>query len=53
VLRAGMSVSAEAIALHCRDQIAAFKVPKSMRFLRSLPKNTSGKILKRELANLK
>lgn len=34
---------------HVRGQLAAFKVPKQVTFIDDLPRNASGKILKREL----
>ena len=34
---------------HVRGQLARYKVPKSVVFVDSLPKNPSGKLLKREL----
>jgi acyl-CoA synthetase (AMP-forming)/AMP-acid ligase II len=45
--RAGLS-SAELDA-HCLDSIARFKRPKRYMFVTELPKNNSGKVLKREL----
>ena len=39
---------AEVIA-HCREQLAHFKAPKKVLFVDALPKNPSGKLLKREL----
>lgn len=39
---------AEVIA-HCRETLAAYKVPKSVRFVSELPKSPIGKILRREL----
>lgn len=34
---------------HCRDNLANYKVPKHCMFVAELPRNPSGKILKREL----
>jgi long-chain acyl-CoA synthetase len=49
VLRAGHTVSAEALIEHCRKSLAGFKKPREVHFLDELPRNPSGKILKREL----
>jgi len=35
---------------HCAGKLATFKVPKSVEVIEVLPRNASGKILKRELA---
>jgi acyl-CoA synthetase (AMP-forming)/AMP-acid ligase II len=49
-LKAGASVDAEALRSHCREHIAAFKVPRYLWFLDDpLPRNANGKFLKREL----
>ncbi|NUS85288.1 MAG: AMP-binding protein [Streptomyces sp.] len=45
----GSRPTAEELIAHCRKGLAGFKVPKYMVFAESLPKNPSGKILKREL----
>ena len=39
----------EAIIAHCRGRIAGYKVPKSVDFVDVLPRNPSGKVLRREL----
>jgi fatty-acyl-CoA synthase len=39
----------EAILAHAREHLAPFKLPKSVHFVDELPKNPSGKLLKREL----
>ncbi len=43
-------ISTEEIILeHCRQRLAPFKLPKRVLFVDRLPKNPSGKLLKREL----
>jgi len=49
VLNAGASADEEGIRAHARERIAGFKVPKSVDFVSELPRNPSGKILRREL----
>jgi long-chain acyl-CoA synthetase len=51
-LREGATVSASELISFCREQLAGFKLPKHVVFLGELPKNPSGKILKRELRKL-
>ena len=36
---------------YCRERLAKYKVPNSIEFLEELPKNTTGKILRRALKN--
>jgi acyl-CoA synthetase (AMP-forming)/AMP-acid ligase II len=43
------AVSADEIVSWCRDRLAHFKCPKSVEFAASLPRTTTGKVLKREL----
>lgn len=42
-------VSEEELLAHARDKLAHFKAPKRVLFVDELPRNASGKILKREL----
>jgi fatty-acyl-CoA synthase len=39
----------EELLAHARDHLAGFKLPKAVHFVDELPKNPSGKLLKREL----
>ena len=49
VLREGAECSESEIHESCRGKLAAFKQPKSISFVETLPKNITGKILKAEL----
>ena len=50
VVRApGSDVAADAIIAFCRERLAHYKCPTSVDFTETLPRNPSGKILKREL----
>lgn len=49
VVKAGHALDEAAVLAHCAAQLAAFKRPKRVFFAQALPKNPSGKLLKREL----
>ncbi|HRZ61721.1 MAG TPA: AMP-binding protein, partial [Rubrivivax sp.] len=49
VVKAGQSLGEAEVLAHCSAQMAAFKVPKRVVFVDALPKNPSGKLLKRQL----
>ena len=49
VLKPGAQADEAAIIAHCRTTLAGFKLPKRVRFVESLPKGGTGKILKRQL----
>lgn len=49
VLKSGASPDPASIIAHARANIAGYKVPKSVDFADGLPRNPSGKILRREL----
>ncbi|MEZ6001111.1 fatty acid--CoA ligase [Hyphomonas sp.] len=48
-LKPGAEPDADSILKFARDRIAAFKAPKSVEFIEALPRNASGKILKKDL----
>ena len=48
-LMEGASLDLPTLARHCRSRLAAFKVPKELVIRESLPRNPSGKVLKRVL----
>ena len=49
VPRPGQTVDEEDVVRFCRDRLAGFKSPKYLAVSDALPKNASGKILKRDL----
>ncbi len=49
VVKAGQTLDEAAVIAHCKRHMAHFKVPKRVVFTDALPKNPSGKLLKREL----
>jgi acyl-CoA synthetase (AMP-forming)/AMP-acid ligase II len=49
VLRPGADAGPEELRRHCVARLAKFKVPKEFTFVDALPRNPSGKVLKREL----
>ena len=50
VLRPGREATEQEIVDHCRTQLAAYKVPRSVHFVEDLPKTSTGKILRRKLS---
>jgi long-chain acyl-CoA synthetase len=48
----GATLSEAEVIAHCRRQLAAYKVPKDVRFLDALPKSNVGKILRKDLRTL-
>jgi fatty-acyl-CoA synthase len=49
VVSSASSATPEELLDHCRTQLARFKVPKDVVLIDALPRNPSGKVLKREL----
>jgi acyl-CoA synthetase (AMP-forming)/AMP-acid ligase II len=52
VPRPGATVTEAEIIAFCRERLANFKVPHSVRIVAALPRNASGKVLKTELRDL-
>ena len=48
----GATLTETDLIAHCRRQLSAYKVPKDVRFLDSLPKSNVGKILRKDLRGL-
>jgi long-chain acyl-CoA synthetase len=49
VLRTGQQATADEIRAHCRQKLAAYKVPKQVEFRTDLPKSLVGKVLRHAL----
>ena len=52
VVKPGNKLSEADVLTHCNVNLASFKAPKRVVFVDALPKNPSGKLLKRELRDL-
>jgi long-chain acyl-CoA synthetase len=49
-LREGAAFDEAALKAHCRSGIAGFKIPREIRLLKELPRNPTGKIVRRKLS---
>ncbi|MFA1551586.1 AMP-binding protein [Actinomadura chokoriensis] len=49
VLREGETLDADAVRAHVRDHLARYAVPRDVHFLDALPRNATGKVLRRSL----
>ena len=52
VLRPGVTATEAQVIEHCRPHLAAYKLPRSVRFVPDLPKTSTGKVMRRELKTL-
>ncbi len=50
--REGAEADAEMIIKYCREHLAAYKVPRAIRFVDDFPKTSTGKIMRRKLPEL-
>jgi fatty-acyl-CoA synthase len=49
VVRSGLEVSESDLTAHVKANLAAYKTPREVEFLDELPRNATGKVLKRDL----
>ncbi|MFE2487694.1 class I adenylate-forming enzyme family protein [Streptomyces mirabilis] len=52
VLAPGATVTGEELIEYCRGRLAAYKVPRSVQFVATLPQTSTGKIMRRKLTDL-
>ena len=52
VVKPGAQVDDQTLLNHCRSELAAYKVPRAVCFVGDLPKTSTGKIMRRALADL-
>ena len=50
ILKDGEETTEEEVLAFCRQQLADYKCPKTLRFVKDIPKGPTGKLLKRELS---
>lgn len=49
VMKADMEFNTDDLEAYCKNHLAGFKVPRRFQVVNALPKNSAGKVLKREL----
>ncbi len=52
VPKEGANLTEERVIGHCNERLARFKVPRYVDFIEALPRNATGKVLKRDLRDL-
>jgi long-chain acyl-CoA synthetase len=52
ILKPGSEVSRADLVSHCREHLAAYKVPRALQFVASVPTTSSGKIMRRLLTEV-
>jgi long-chain acyl-CoA synthetase len=52
VVKEGENLTEEDVSNYCKDNLAAYKVPKIIEFIDELPKSAVGKILRRKLKDM-
>jgi fatty-acyl-CoA synthase len=49
VVKPGQTLTESEVITHCLSRLAKFKVPQAVAFVDVLPRNATGKVLKRDL----
>ena len=52
ILKEGAKADPDSIMAHCRANLAAYKCPRKIQFVKDVPRTSSGKIMRRELARI-
>ena len=52
VVKEGETLTEEEVTAYCKENLAAYKVPKRVEFIEELPKTAVGKVLRRELRDM-
>ena len=52
VLKQGQTLDPARVIAHCIENLAKFKVPQTVEFIDALPRNATGKVLKRTLREI-
>ena len=52
MLKPGLSVTGSELIAHCRQYLAAYKVPRAVQFVDAVPMTSSGKIMRRLLKDI-
>jgi len=52
VVKEGQELTEDEVAAYCKENLAAYKVPKLIEFIDELPKSAVGKILRRKLKDM-
>ena len=52
ILKPGTSATKDALLQHCRQHLAAYKMPRALQFVDDVPKTSTGKIMRRSLEDI-
>jgi long-chain acyl-CoA synthetase len=52
ILKPGVEASGADLIAHCREHLAAYKLPRGVQFVASVPTTSSGKIMRRKLTDV-